>query len=242
VTRPSRQRRVLTQRLDADPHHSSRLNPSQRGGARWAAWLTAVALSGCGDAVLDTVRVCGDLIVPDELSAVRVTVLTEDNGVLVERSGGVVVLEDKSRADVAGGVDVAEFSDGSDLDVTIDSDIGPSDMPDVPDITDVPDVPDVPGGPPRASARQLPIEVGVGALTETRIVRAQALARKSGSPDESEVLRVDVLVSGRPGGPIIVNLERACLGRVCPLGQTCAGGACTVTPTSQAACLRAEAP
>lgn len=60
--------------------------------------LAALALPGlviaCDGDALDTVRVCGDLVVPDDLVALRVTVSSVVEGALVERTGGAVVLDD----------------------------------------------------------------------------------------------------------------------------------------------------
>jgi len=199
-------------------------------------WLCAAVLiaaaTGCSDQVLDTVKVCGDLAVPAELTAVRVTVLTERDGVFVERADGVVVL---AREDLV----VAD-------DTTQPGDLVGADTPDTPDTGEEGDTSPVdastdtndgkPGGSPLS--RQLPVEVGVPRLGEVRVIRAQALAERSEGAGESEVLRAEVLVAGRTNGPIVLNLSRDCLGRVCPLGQTCRGGVCTIIPESGDACLQ----
>jgi len=145
--------------------------------------------ASCDDAGLDTVRVCGDLVVPAELVALRVTVLSVGDGGLRERTGGALVLYEED--DVAG------------------------------------------------EEQQLPVAVAVAAVGGTRVFRAQAIGR-----DGTEVGRGEVLVSGSPGGAVVVNLSRACLGFVCPLGQTCEASACIVTPAAGASggCLLPEAP
>lgn len=148
------------------------------------AWLGG---SACDDSPLDQVRVCGDVRVPDEIVAVRVTVLSVGAGVLTERTGGVV--------DLAG-----------------------------PDEED-------------SNIRQLPVEVAVKAVAGERVFRAQAL-----DADGAEVGRGEVLVSGSPSEAVVVNLSRACLGFVCPLGQTCEDATCVVTPAANTRACMAGAP
>jgi len=150
--------------------------------------LFALAI-GCDDAALDTVRVCGDLRVPAEFVALRVTVLSIGDGQLDERTGGAIVLADEEADDNA------------------------------------------------TSVKQLPVEVGVAAISGARVFRVQALGR-----DGNEVGRSEVLVAGSPSDPVVVNLSRACLGFVCPLGQTCDDGACIVTPAASSACLTPKGP
>jgi hypothetical protein len=151
------------------------------------ALVGALGLLGgaCDDSTLDTVRVCGDLVVPDELVALRVTVWSVGDGVLTERTGGAVVLSEEG-----------------------------------------------------AKTRQLPVEVAVRAVSGERVFRAQALGA-----DGTEVGRGEVLVSGSPSEAVVVNVTRACLGFVCPLGQTCEDAACVITPAAGTrACLAPEAP
>lgn len=141
--------------------------------------LVLGAAPACADDALDPVRVCGDLIVPGDLVAVRVTVLDE---ALAERGGGVVEL------------------DG-------------------------------------ASPRQLPVEVAVPHHVGRRVVRAQAIGEGG-----VEVARADVLADGAAGERVTLNLVADCLGQLCPLGQTCLAGACTVTPEAGDPRLRCDTP
>lgn len=66
------------------------------------AVVVAGLVIACDGDGLDTVRVCGDLAVPDDLVALRVTVSSIVDGALVERTAGLSVLvsdDDLSGAD-----------------------------------------------------------------------------------------------------------------------------------------------
>lgn len=59
--------------------------------ARWGFAGAFAGALGCGDDPLERVRVCGDLLAPDELTAVRVVLVRADGG-RDELSAGVVEL------------------------------------------------------------------------------------------------------------------------------------------------------
>ena len=79
---------------------------------------------------------------------------------------------------------------------------------------------------PSGQTTQLPIDYVIPAEEGERWIVAQALR------DGVEVGRVETRVSAASSGTTSVTLQlaRSCLGTSCPLGQTCLGGTCEITP------------
>lgn len=165
----------------------------------FAIFLMALAIAGEGCAESsDSIRVqiCGELVVPTEIDAVRISTLDEDRAevtaVLDELTPAVrgddLGVADAGLALDAGVVDGAEDPVGAALDVEA----------------------------------ALPAGRGLGWVVV------------QGLRDGVEVIRAEA--RGRKGARVTIAFSRACVGVRCPLGRTCAAGACELALEGGAPC------
>ncbi len=144
---------------------------TSRATARLALVGLAFGLLACGADGGEPLRLCGDLAVPSDVDALRVSVLDETQA--SEHFSAVIELLEC----------------------------------------------------PAERLTQLPLDFEVPKITANSWLRVQGLA------GGAEVLRVELRAGPDPDrARIAVALTRQCLGRACPVGQTCLDGACVIAP------------
>jgi len=174
-----------------------------------------------------TVRICGDLVVPDDVDAVRLTILDPDRNQLWTSLDELATPElDAARFDFAlgeAGLRPPTLGDGSvdggdvgilDASPVVDAGVGDATVSD----GGVDDLDAGPQGPP--SGPQVSLVEQVPAFRGDIWLQVQALKDGIGQ----------VTAEVRPGAVARIALSRACVGVTCMAGLTCLNGQCVQVP------------